>query len=212
MAALSNPVNAENIVSRFKDYLYVARQGVTWGKNDLPVYAPGTPYAVTVIPAADMGANNNADPAPNIFIGDATPGAVINAFNIYNYLNFFTYEYCYIRNIRAILTVTGVGGNLGSKPTAGDVYDVTAVAYFSNRNTQAAIATPAPATGVANFAGPTPGAISANQVISAAEMENFLNRCRASYNNFARNQTYRYNTSVCHSACHSSCHASRGRR
>jgi hypothetical protein len=205
MAALSNPVNAENIVSRFHDYVRASAQsGVTWGTNNLPVYAPGTPWETTVIPATAMGGPNNGDPGAGAFIGDAVPGAVINGYNIYNYLNFFTYEYCYIRNVRALLTVTGDGGNLGNYPEPGDVYDVTRVAYFSNRSTQAGQ--------VADFAGPTPGGVSANQVISATEMENFLARCRASYINFARNQTYIYNPIVCHASCHSSCHGSRGRR
>ena len=94
MAALSNPVNATNVVSRFLDYLYTARQGVTWGSNDLPVYAPGTYYATAILQVANMGGPNYGDPGAGAFIGNAAPGAVINAYDIFNYLNFFTYE-CY---------------------------------------------------------------------------------------------------------------------
>lgn len=205
MASLTNPVNAINIVDRFIDYVRsTARTGVTWGTNDLPVYAPGTAYAKTVIPSSAMGGPNNGDPAPNIFIVDAVPGSVINAFNIFNYLNFFTFEYCIIRNVRALLTVTGAGGNIGSMPVAGDVFDVTRVAYFSTRGIQAGLSV--------NYVTPVSGGVAANQVISAAEMEAFLNRCRAAYNNFARNQTYLYNPIICHASCHSSCHFARGRR
>jgi len=204
MAALSNPVNAINVVSRFIDYLYTARTGVTWGTNDLPVYAPGTPYAVTVITAASMGGPNYGDPGAGAFIGNAVPGAVINAYDIFNYLNLFTYEYCYIRNIRALLTVTGAGGNIGTQPVAGDVYDVTRVGYVNFRNTQAGR--------VADYVTPVSGGVAGNQIISAVEMENFLSRCRAAYNNFARNQTYLWNPIICHSSCHASCHGARGRR
>lgn len=222
MAALTNPVNERNVISRFKDYTYPNWQGVTWGTNNVPVYAPGTPYATVVIPATAMGGPNTEDPGQGAFIGDGSPGLVINAYNIFNYLNFFTYEYCKIRNIRAVLFVNGLGGNLGNYPTPGEVYDVTAVANFGNRSTQAAAAATAAAAGnasgksstagVVNYVTPVSGGVAANQVISAGEMEAFMARCRSAYVAFARNQTYRYDTTVCHASCHSSCHGARGRR
>ena len=58
MAALTDPVNERNIISRFKDYTYAAWHGVTRGTNNLPVYAPGTGYAVTVIPSNEMRGPN----------------------------------------------------------------------------------------------------------------------------------------------------------
>lgn len=226
MAALTDPVNERNIISRYKDFMYTAWQGVTWGTNDVPVYAPGTGYATVVIPATAMGGPNTEDPGQGAFIGDGSPGLVINAYNIFNYLNYFTYEYCKIRNIRAVLFVNGLGGNTGNYPTPGEVYDVTAVANYSNRSTQAAAAATAAAAGNASgksstagvvdyvtplSSGPT-GGVAANQVVSALELQYFMERCLQAYNNFARNQTYRYDTTVCHASCHSSCHFARGRR
>jgi hypothetical protein len=205
MAALSNPVNANNVISRFFDYVRAtAQSGGTWGSNYLPTYQPGYGYAdVQVIPAGAMGGNNYDDPGINTYISGAYPVQVINAYNIYNYLNYFTYEYCYIRNVRAVLTVTGDGGDQGTLPTPGNVYDATAVAYLNFRNIQ---------TGMADFVYATPGGVTAGQGITAFSMEDFLSRCRTAYNNFARNQTYLWNPIICHASCHLSCHASRGRR
>jgi len=206
MAALSDPVNANNVISRFFDYVRAtAQSGVTWGSNYLPTYQPGYGYAdVQVIQAASMGGPNYGDPGINTFINNAYPGQVINAYNIYNYLNYFTYEYCYIRSVRAVLTVTGDGGDQGTLPTPGNVYDATAVAYLNFRNTQAGY--------VSDYAAPAQGTVAAGEKITAFSMEDFLSRCRTAYNNFARNQTYLWNPIICHASCHTSCHASRGRR
>jgi len=209
MAALTDPVNERNIISRFKDYTYAAWHGVTWGTNNLPVYAPGTGYAVTVIPSNEMRGPNTSDPGADSFIGkpDGTitgPDNEIIASRIYDYLNYFTYEYTFIRSVRALLTVTGAGGSQGTQPVGGNVYDVTAVAYFANRATQAGL--------VADYVYPVAGGVAVNQVIDDALLEAFMDRCRTSYNNFARNQTFLYNPIICHASCHVSCHGSRGRR
>jgi hypothetical protein len=206
MAVLSNPVNNVNIVSRFHDYVRASAQsGVTWGSNNLPVYAPGTPYAYTVIPSGAMGGPTNGDPGAAAFIGDAAVGSVIDSTNIFNYLIFYTYEYVKIRSIRALLTVSGQGGNTGTRPTAGEVYDVTRVAYvsFAATNGQPQLA---------EYVTPARGGLNPDQVIDAVGMENFLARCRSAYTAYSRNQTYIYNPVVCHASCHSACHGSRGRR
>lgn len=199
MAALSNPVNNVNLISRFDDYVKAtASAGIVWGTNSLPVYAPGTPYATTVIPATAMGGTTaGRNTAQSIDAGQ------IIANTIFTQLNAYTFNYCYIRSVRALLTVTGQGGNIGTKPNAGEVFDLTRVTYL-NTNAKG----PAPAV----YAAPVQGVVAANQVISATEVENFLARCRAAYNNYARNQSYLYSVSVCHASCHSACHGSRGRR
>ena len=215
MALLTDPVNERSIISRYKDYMYPAWQGVTWGKNYLPVYAPGTYYATAIMQVANMGGNNYDNPGKDAFIGkiDGTivnPGeGPITAERIHAYLNFFTYTHCYVRRIRAILTITGDGGNTGNYPYAGVVYDATAVAYTNFLNTQ-------PQSGVFDYVtplsgGPT-GVVAANQVVSALELQYFMERCLQAYNNFARNQTYIFNPIICHASCHSSCHNARGRR
>ena len=209
MAVLTNPVNERNIISRFKDYMYPAWQGVTWGTNNLPVYASGQPYAKTVIPASVMRGPNNSNPGADSFIGKPDgnitgPGQPIIADRIHDYLNFFTFEYCYIRKVRALLTVSGTGGNIGSMPTAGNVYDVTAVAHLNFRNTQPGH--------VVDYVTPVSGTVAKDQLVDDVQLENFMNRCITAYNNFARNQTYIYNPIICHASCHNACHTARGRR
>jgi len=210
MALLTDPINERNVISRYKDYMYSAWQGVTWGSNYLPVYAPGTYYETAIMQVANMGGNNYDNPGADAFIGKidgtiANPGeGPITAERIHAYLNFFTYTHCYVRNVRVILTITGDGGNTGNYPDAGVVYDTTAVAYTNFLNTQPGQ--------VVDYVTPLSGGVAANQVISAAELEAFMNRCIIAYNNFARNQTYIFNPIICHASCHASCHSSRGRR
>jgi len=211
MAVLTNPVNERNIISRFQDYMYTNWQGVTWGTNNLPTYAPGTAYATAVIPTSDMGGNNYDNPnyPPNDpFIGkmDGNPAGVgdqIIAERIHTYLSYFTSRYLKIRSVQARLFVNGTGGNNGTKPTAGFVYDVIAVAYLNFSTGQ---------TGLSDYVTPARGAVDTNLQISTYSMENFMERCRTAYQNYARNQSYVYDATVCHASCHSACHFARGRR
>jgi len=211
MAVLTDPVNERNIISRFQDYTYSNWQGVTWGKNNLPTYAPGTGYATVVIPFGAMGGNNYDNPnyPPNDpFIGkmDGNPAGVgdqIIAERIHNYLNYFTTLHLKIRSVRVRLFVNGTGGNNGSKPAPGFVFDETAVAYLSFSTVQ---------PGLNDYLAPARGAVDTNLEISTYSMENFMERCRTAYQNYARNQTFLYEDTVCHASCHTSCHESRGRR
>ena len=190
MVALTNPVNAQNVVDRFTDYVVsTANSGISWGSNAKPFpempdayFGGGTGGRAIGI----SGANISANP--------------ITASTIYNTLVNETYNYFYIRNMRAVRFVTGTGGNTPSgphRPSAGGVnYDVTAVAYNNDRNAQ----TNAGLNGIAG-----------GQPISSTNLEAFLNACRAQYNS-ARNNTRTVQINVCHASCHSSCHFARGRR
>jgi len=210
MAALTDPVNERSIISRYKDYMYPAWQGIAWGTNNSPIYALGTYYATQVIPFSAFRGTTFENPGADAFIGkiDGTivnPGeGPITAERIHSYLNFFTYTHCYMRRIKALLTITGTGGNTGNFPVAGNVYDVEAIGYMNFLNTQPGH--------VVDYVTPVSGGVAAGQAVSAAQLEAFMGRCIQAYNNFARLQTYIYNPIICHASCHSSCHNARGRR
>ena len=188
MASLTDPINAQNIVDRFSDYVVsTANSGISWGTNAIPFPEMPSGYFGGGTGGRGIGisgGNVNADP--------------INAATIYNALVNETYNYFYIRNMRAIRNVTGGGGNTPAGPygTAGFNYDVTAVAYNNDRNPQS---------------NATDNGVSSGSVISAGNLEAFLNACRAQYNS-ARSNTRTIQIDVCHASCHSSCHGSRGRR
>ena len=209
MALLTDPVNERNVISRYKDFMYTAWQGVAWGTNNVPIYAVGTPYATEVITRASMGGSTFDNPGDFAFIGKldgtiADPGSLITAERIHTYLNYFTFEHCKVRKLRVLLTITGTGGNTGNYPDPGNVYDVTAIAHLNFRAFQ-------PGLNV-DYVTPASGGVAGGQVISALELQYFMERCLQAYNNFARNQTYIFNPIICHASCHSSCHGSRGRR
>jgi len=210
MALLTDPINERNVISRYKDYMYPAWQGVAWGTNNSPIYAEGTYYQTQVIPFSAFRGSTFDNPGADAFIGKldgtiANPGeGPITAERIHAYLNFFTYTHCYVRRIRALLTITGDGGNTGNYPYAGNVYDVTAIGYMNFLDTQF--------PNVFDYVTPVSGGVAANQVVSALELQYFMERCLQAYNNFARNQTYVYQPIICHASCHASCHSSRGRR
>ena len=154
MAALTNPVNAQNVVDRFTDYVVsTANSGISWGSNAKPFpempdayFGGGTGGRAIGI----SGVNISANP--------------ITASTIYNTLVNETYNYFYIRNMRAVRFVTGTGGNTPGGPQFGGAggvnYDVTAVAYNNDRNAQ----TNAGLNGIAG-----------GQPISTTNLEAFLN-------------------------------------
>lgn len=190
MATLNNPINPQNIVDRFADYVVAtANSSIAWGTNAFPFpeWTYGAEFGGTTAGKA-IGITG-----PNI----GNVATVINAANIYNTLLTETVAYTNIRNLRAILFVDGGGGNTGSRPTPGTVFDTTAKAYFNTAYTQ------------------TVGAGSSNvvsgNVATATGLETYFDNLRTSYNT-ARENTITLQVNVCHASCHSSCHGSRGRR
>lgn len=190
MATLNNPINPQNIVDRFADYVVAtANSNIAWGTNAYPFeeWTYGAEFGGTTGGKA-IGINGS-----NI---DAV-GNIINAANIYNALLNETYTYTNIRNLRAILFVGGSGGDNGSRPTPGIVYDVTAKAHF---NTAYRLGISAGASNV-----------SSGNTATASGLETFFDNLRNSYAS-ARDNTVTLQVNVCHASCHSSCHGSRGRR
>lgn len=188
MAALTNPVNAQNIVDRFADYVVgSANSGISWGTNAYPFaefdgnyFGGGTGGKGIGINANNLGSTNT-----------------ITAQSIYDVLITETYYYTNIRYLRALLFVDGGGGNTGSRPTPGYIYDGTAVAFMNGNYYQ----------GVSSGRSD----VYATNTITTAGLEAMFDSMRANYNSL-RGNTVTVQINVCHASCHSSCHSSRGRR
>ncbi len=193
MAELTNPINKQNVVNRFADYVQAtANSGIYWGTNAYPfpefsAYAgifggPTTGKAIQIT-GDSIGTNANNE---------------ITAQNIYDTLIAETNRYTKIRNMRAILSVGGGGGNTGTRPTPGNVFDQTHPAHMSDSYLQTVTA------GVDN--------VSSGNVATAAGLEAMFTNMRASYNSARGVSAGTWTVSVCHASCHSSCHGSRSRR
>jgi hypothetical protein len=190
MATLNNPINPQNIVDRFADYVVAtANTSIAWGTDIYPFveWTYGAEFGGTTAGKAIGITGSNVDAVGN----------VINAANIYNTLLTETATYTNIRNLRAILFVDGGGGNTGSRPTAGAVFDTTAKAYFNSAYLQSI--------------GAGASDVVSGSIATGAGLETFFDNLRASYNS-ARGNTVTLQVNVCHASCHSSCHGSRSRR
>jgi hypothetical protein len=190
MVTLTNNVNAQNIVNRFNDYVQAAgNAGISWGTDAYPFTEMPNIFGGK----ADTGKNSEIN-------GDSLGGvgSLIVASTIYRILVAETNRYTKIRKLRALLFVEGGGGNTGSRPTPGYVYDSTAVAFLNDGYLQ-------------DIGSPSAGLVDSGQTISTTPLETFFDTLRSSYNT-ARDQTVTYQVNVCHASCHSSCHGSRSRR
>jgi hypothetical protein len=188
MVTLTNPISPQNIVDRYADFVTtVVNQSIVWGTNALPFpEMPSTNFGGTTTgkPISVTGTNISATP--------------ITASTIYNTLLNETASYTRIRNLRAILFVTGPGGNSGTRPTAGTVFDQTRKSYLNTTYLQT--------LGTVNNAG-----VASGEVISSANLETLFTNMATAYNT-ARTTAATIQINVCHASCHSSCHGSRGRR
>lgn len=188
MATLTSPIEEQNIVDRFADYVVsTANAGITWGTNSVPFSEMSTSYfgGTTSGKTIEISGNN-------------ITGDPINASTIYNTLVAETNRYTKIRNLQAILFVDGAGGNTGTRPTAGEVYNQTSVAYMSDSYLQ-------------NIGSPNNGGVAAGSKASVANMQQLFTNLRDAYNT-KRNTTTTIQINVCHASCHSNCHGSRSRR
>lgn len=192
MANLTNPVASQNVVDRFADFVVAsANTGIVWGTNALP-----TSGADIVVPLSQFGGTTSGK---TIGVnGSSIEAAPITASAIYTALLAETNNYTNIRQLRAILNVTGTGGNTGTRPVAGIIYDQTAKAYLATAYRQVI-----PSVDNAG--------VSTGNLIRATALETLFNNLRTAYTS-AQNTVAVYQTNVCHASCHSSCHASRGRR
>lgn len=193
MAELTNPINKQNVVDRFADYVQAtANSGIAWGTNAYP-FPEFSGYA------GIFGGTTSGKPI-QITGDNIVPNSSdeITAQNIYNTLIAETNRYTKIRNMRAILVVGGGGGNAGSRPTAGTVFDQTQPAYLNDNYLQTVSAS------VDN--------VSAGNVATSSGMEAMFANMRASYNTARATSAGTWTVNVCHASCHYSCHGSRSRR
>jgi hypothetical protein len=193
MATLSNPVRAKSsttpsstgsgILDKFHELVVnTAGSGITWDANNRP-FGEMDPGHFSTVPAQTANTVVLQNP--------------ISANDIYNVLLSETNRYTNQRLLRAVLVVDGGGGNTGSRPFAGVVYDGTAKAYLHPNYRQTVTSPPNP--------------LAAGQEASAAPINQLISNLQASYNAAANNVQY-IQTNVCHASCHNSCHSSRGRR
>lgn len=195
---LTNPITKQNIVDRFAEYVRdTANAGISWGTNaypfaefnDAPNYYGGIFGGDTGGKGIQIDGNS---------IGTNASGE-ITAQNIYDTLIAETSRYTKIRTMRAVLFVDGGGGNTGSRPTAGVVYDQTAIAHMNDNYLQ---------TGVSAA---RDDVYSGNTVTSGG-LEVMFSNMRTAYNDKRAVSAGSFQVNVCHASCHSSCHGSRGRR
>jgi len=186
--AITGDITKQSIVDRFEDLVTdVANASIVRGTNSKPF---------TEMPNSRYGGRTDAS-----FIsitGASITGDTITASTIRSVLQTEAAKYTNIRKQRAILSVTGPGGNTGSRPTAGNVSDSTNVAHLDTGNR-------------ASLGSITSTGVTAGDTIDDATLEAYFTRIKNAYNT-VRNSTITDTISVCHASCHSSCHGSRGRR
>ena len=189
MVTLVNPISKQNIVDRFAEYVRdTSNAGIVWGSNALP-FSGFTP--TNVFGGTTSGKNLD-------ITGSSITGDTVNAQTIFDVLVGETRNYSKIRKMRAILFVTGGGGNTGSRSTPGIIFDSTQVAHMSDGYLQ---------TITANKED-----VLVNNSVTSAGLERFYTNLRTAYNTARNTSAGTFQTNVCHSSCHSSCHNSRSRR
>ena len=197
MASLTNPVNKQNIVDRFADYVVATgNSGISWGTNARP-FAEFTSQFIGYEP---LGGNTTGKSIE--ITGESISGTTITAATIYSTLMAETTRYTRLRFLRARLNVTSSGFspyNTGTRPTPGVIYDQLAKANMSTGFQQTILGDWRPA----NFA--------AGSKITLDSLENLFNNLRTAYTVY-QNVSANIIVNVCHASCHSSCHSSRIRR
>jgi hypothetical protein len=188
---LTDPVNKQNIINRFRDFVQTrANESIVWGTNNMPKYFSSSTFGGTT------SGRTSPLTASNLTTTE------VNAANIYDVLRTETAAFSNIRLLRARINVTGVGGNTPLGPetpsTSRIIFDQTSKAYLSTAYLQSV---QAPAT----------SGVDSGSVIARSGLEGFLTNLRGVYDTY-RDSTITLTVNVCHSSCHSSCHNSRGRR
>lgn len=190
--SLTNPVDDDNLAARFGDFVAAsANDNIIWGTDVFP--ASGADVITNNIFGGSTSGRASTITGTAIKNGDNQ----IDASNLTNALRTETAAYFSIRKLQARLNVTGAGGNNGSRPTAGIVFDQTEKAYLDSSYLLTL--------------GVVSGAPSSGDVIDESNIETYFGNLRTAYTT-ARDDVATFTRNVCHASCHSSCHSSRGRR
>jgi hypothetical protein len=114
MVSLTNPINRQNIVNRFADYVQAtANASIVWGTNALPFTGMAQPQIF-----------GGPTSGKSIEISGSNLGTQINANVIYDTLIAETTRYTRIRNVKVTRFVTGDIG--------GETFNQTAVAHLTS--------------------------------------------------------------------------------
>jgi hypothetical protein len=191
MATLNNPINAQNIVDRFADYVQAtANAGIVWYNNGPGAVSEPFPEFNEALLG---GSGGKAIEVSGTNLGGT--GSTISTNLIYSTLREETNRYTRIRNLRARRLITTGPGNR-TRPDS-DARDTTNVAHLTSAY-QGDV-------GSVAFGGVF------GSTISASGLETFFDNLRTSYNTI-RGTSVQIDVSLCHNSCHGSCHGSRGRR
>jgi len=215
MAVLNNPVQGSNMVERFNDFVSAtANANIIWGTDDRPFpefVAQNMPAATPPLPNVEPLGGPKAgrgNISGNLGLtGEVTASSILTAFAN------ATKTYTRIRLIRARLNVTGGGGNRGSRPTPGIVFDETRVTHMNSSFEQNV-------GFIDEGGGVFPGTIISRASLqggavigdgSFINLSGYFVECRERYRELRTNSTT-ITVNVCHASCHGSCHGSRTRR
>jgi len=197
VAVLTNPINAQNIIDRFEDYVRAtANSGITWFNGPSTVSKPFPEF-----PDALLGPQTGM---ARSISGAGFPGTPIVAATIYNTLIAETNRYTQIRLVRAMLNIQPQSPSTNKTREATESIDVTAVAHCVGFGLQSI-------SSLGSYVILRDKLIIAGPKADRNSLEDFFFDLRAAYT-VARNIPAPVSVNVCHSSCHSSCHGSRGRR
>ena len=190
MTTLNNPITSQNIVDRFKDFVTdTANSTIIWGTNSKPF---------TEMPDATFAGTTAGTTITATGSSIGSTGNTITASSIINALLTETALYTNIRNLRAVLNVTGAGGNTGNYGAPGIIFDTTSKANLNITYRQTLNS-----VNVSN--------VSTGNTITSSNLETFFTNLQTEYSTQSAN-TQTIQVDVCHSSCHASCHSNRGRR
>lgn len=185
-------ITPQNLVDYYKEFVVdVANSNIAWASNAKPFNEFDGALLAGSTSGRTIGINGSN-------VGSA--GNLIDASDIYDVIKAETANYTMIRNLRARLNVEGGGGNTGSRPTPGIVFDETKKAYMNSSYLQTFDIPTIPA-----------GDVVTDNTITASSLEGLFNALKTRYEATQVN-TVTIEVNVCHASCHSSCHGSRGRR
>ena len=131
MVSLTNPVEEQNVVNRFADYVPpTANAGISYGTNNVPFSQFSTAFFGGTTSGRAIGVNGNSI---------KNNGELIDASGIQDVLEAEVVSYSSIRNLNALLNVTGAGGNTDigkvGKPIADkSFYSDATLSILSNKN------------------------------------------------------------------------------
>lgn len=183
-------ITPQNLVDYYKEFVVdIANSNIAWANNAEPF----SEFDESLLSGTTAGRTIGISGSN---VGSA--GNLIDASDIYDVVVAESAQYNRIRNLRAILFVDGGGGNTGSRPNPGTIFDETRKAFMNTSYLQTANP-------------PSAGDVITGNTITASSLENLFNGLRADYEAKQVN-TVTIQVNVCHASCHSSCHGSRGRR